>query len=93
MKNIIKNTVVNLIERAERNTQANTLLRLSDRQLEDIGLSRARLEKGAKAYPWKVTEVTPKALENLRSLQTQALNVTEKAQNDSGDHFDKPRAA
>ena len=40
MKNIIKKIVANLIKRAELNTQANTFLLFSDRQLEDIGLSR-----------------------------------------------------
>lgn len=92
MKNVIKNTVVNLIERIELNAMSKELLLLSDRQLDDIGLSRARLEKGAKAYPWKV-EATPDILGNLVSLNTRTVACGGEAQNDSGNHFDSPQAA
>lgn len=92
MKNIIKNTVTTIAEKIERNTMAKEILLLSDRQLDDIGLSRTKLEKGAKAYPWKV-EATPDILANLVNLNTRTIVCEGDAQNDSGDHFDSPKAA
>ena len=37
---------------------AKELLKLSERQLNDIGVSRELLLKGAKAYPWRDEKVS-----------------------------------
>lgn len=42
------------IEWIERARTRNALLALSDRNLADAGFSRELLEKGVKAWPWKV---------------------------------------
>ena len=33
---------------------AQQLLMLSDRQLDDLGISRALLQRGASGYPWRI---------------------------------------
>ncbi len=52
----IKETIVELLSNSSKNRAAKELLMLSDKQLQDIGLSRAKLLEGASAYPWKSTE-------------------------------------
>ncbi len=49
------------------------LKKLSDRQLEDIGVSRELLKVGVKAYPWReeaVSQVIPSNVTNLNTLKT-----------------------
>lgn len=56
MNTLLKNTVksINYIfERAGLNRAARQLELLSDKQLEDMGVSRELLQFGAEAYPWK----------------------------------------
>ncbi|MGH1540570.1 MAG: hypothetical protein ACRBHB_09120 [Arenicella sp.] len=91
MKNTIKSTIVNLIERSEHNRLAKRMLLLSDRQLQDIGLSRIKLESGAKAYPWRI-ETTQEIMPNLSKLSS-VVSFEPKVQNDSKPTIDRPRAA
>jgi len=50
---------------------AKELLKLSERQLSDIGVSRELLLKGAKAYPWRdekqVSQTIPLNLTRLKT--------------------------
>ncbi len=46
------------------------LLKLSDRQLEDIGISRALLKKGYTAYPWREEVLDQVIPDNVSSLNT-----------------------
>lgn len=39
---------------AARRRARRTLLRMNDRLLADMGVSRERLEQGVKAWPWRV---------------------------------------
>ena len=99
MKNIIKKIVANLIKRAELNTQANTFLLFSDRQLEDIGLSRTKLEQGAKAYPWAAKtqdwrmDTISNDFKHLTDCKTSTVQVAVTAQNDTDNPFNSPKAA
>lgn len=45
-----------LLENAGLNRAARQLDLMSDRQLADIGISRAKLQYGAAAYPWRVED-------------------------------------
>ncbi len=65
---------------------ARELLKLSDRQLADIGISRALLQRGYSAYPWReeaVTQVIPDNVSNLNATkivaQTPIMPQTTKA--------------
>ncbi|MEZ5537325.1 MAG: DUF1127 domain-containing protein [Thiolinea sp.] len=48
------------IETHQKAQVLRVLQQMSDRQLEDIGISRAELQRGVKAYPWHTatTEAT-----------------------------------
>ena len=50
----IKNRIKEAIVASGYSRTANLLLKLSDAQLADIGVSRALLNKGFHAYPWRV---------------------------------------
>jgi len=57
MMTLLKNSVkhfTGIFEHASLNRAAKQLELLSDKQLEDIGVSRELLKLGAEAYPWKV---------------------------------------
>src|SRR5215467_9099857 len=43
-----------LMTRIERSRLRQRLLRMDDRRLEDIGYSRALLEDGVRAWPWRL---------------------------------------
>ena len=65
---------------------AKELLELSDRQLEDIGFSRALLKRGVSAYPWReesLIQVIPDNVSNLNTTkivaQTPIMPQTKKA--------------
>ena len=51
---------------------ANELLKLSEAQLNDIGVSRELLKRGAKAYPWRSEEavLSHSIPSNLTRLKT-----------------------
>lgn len=54
---------------------AKELLKLSESQLTDIGVSREQLLKGAKAYPWRDEKVTPSMVipSNVTQLKTKKI--------------------
>ena len=54
---------------------AKELLKLSERQLLDIGVSRELLLKGAKAYPWREEKVSYSTVipSNLTKLNTKKV--------------------
>lgn len=47
---------------------AIALLQLSDRQLEDLGISRDLLKRGYAAYPWRVEAESQAIPDNVSSL-------------------------
>ncbi|ODS23307.1 hypothetical protein AB835_09495 [Candidatus Endobugula sertula] len=47
--------IKSVLNRASKKRVAKKLLHLSDRQLDDIGISRTELRKGVSAYPWRVS--------------------------------------
>ena len=49
---------------------AKELLKLSERQLTDIGVSRELLKKGGKGYPWRSEEVLQVIPNNVTTLKT-----------------------
>ncbi len=64
---------------------AQELLMLSDRQLDDLGISKALLRRGASAYPWRVeAEVIPDNVSQIKAAtspaeQTKDMSKTPKA--------------
>ena len=54
--NKIKNGIKEVIIFAGYSRTAKELLKLSEKQLNDIGVSRELLTRGAKAYPWRSEE-------------------------------------
>jgi hypothetical protein len=47
---------------------AKELLKLSDRQLDDIGFSRVLLKQGYSAYPWREEEITHLMTDNVTNI-------------------------
>lgn len=52
LKNIFK-PIETLVKTIGLNKSAKQLELLSDKQLDDLGVSREKLKLGAAAYPWK----------------------------------------
>ena len=52
---------------------AHELRMLSDRQLADIGISRALLEIGANAYPWREEPLSRIIPDNITSLKAKEM--------------------
>lgn len=50
----IKQTLKKIFTTIVRQRIASSLSQLSDSQLKDIGISRALLNQGVSAYPWRV---------------------------------------
>ncbi len=64
------------------------LQKLSDRQLDDLGISRALLQQGYKAYPWRVEKTDANSiLENLTKVD--AIEI----KNDAPIQPNTPKAA
>lgn len=53
--NFIVKKITELFSYTSKNRAAKKLLVMTDRQLTDIGLCRAKLLKGASAYPWTMS--------------------------------------
>ena len=47
---------------------AQELYLLSDRQLDDLGISRALLKRGANSFPWRVEEQAQAIPDNVSQL-------------------------
>lgn len=64
IKNVLKK-IAAVFEVSARARVARELLALSDKQLMDLGFSRAKLRQGVSAHPWKmdapvfITSVAP----------------------------------
>jgi uncharacterized protein YjiS (DUF1127 family) len=64
----IKNKIIEAQKIAGYSRTAKELLKLSDRQLEDIGFSRALLMRGVSAYPWREQEITHVMTDNVTNI-------------------------
>ena len=64
----IKNKIIEAQKIAGYSRTAKELLKLSDRQLEDIGFSRALLMRGVSAYPWREQEITHVITDNVTNI-------------------------
>ena len=79
MKSII-HVINDAMMQAARERVRSELLRRSDRQLEDIGVSRELLQRGARAWPWRVSGVGGAALAAAgqeQSITVESLSETE----------------
>ena len=75
MKQVAKAVAEKLIqffEQAAHQRVARELLKLTDKQLEDIGFSRQKLQQGAAAYPWRLD--APK-LATVTRVETKAVTT------------------
>lgn len=63
--NRIKNNMIEASLRAGKAKACRQLLAMSDRQLEDFGMSRELLEQGISAWPWKAEHTGEYAGEGL----------------------------
>ena len=71
----IKNRIKERLIISGYSRTAKELLKLSDRQLDDIGFSRVLLQRGYSAYPWRleaVNHVIPDNVSNLNATKTVA---------------------
>ncbi len=84
------NTIKKLIKQAflvsRYSRTAHELLQLSESQLEDIGVSRALLKQGYRAYPWRIEVKKQTISDNVLTLsavtpadQTTVMPHTSKA--------------
>ena len=71
----ISQRIKRAIEIAGRHRVRNQLLAMSDRSLEDIGFSRALLEKGVDAWPWRVEEVEAEVIRAKFTQRAQSTHV------------------
>lgn len=58
---------------------AMELLQLSDKQLADLGVSRALLKCGYSAYPWRVEAQDDKPANNISQINVLESEISEKA--------------
>jgi uncharacterized protein YjiS (DUF1127 family) len=73
--NVIVRKIVEVLQYAAKNRAATELLTLSNEQLKDIGISRAKLYKGASAYPWKIeTAAVLNFTQNQPTAQTTVMD-------------------
>jgi len=66
----IKRSLKEAFIRSGYSRTAIELLKLSDRQLDDIGVTRALLQKGHSAYPWRAEALDQVIPDNVSSLNT-----------------------
>ncbi|MDO6460036.1 DUF1127 domain-containing protein [Granulosicoccaceae sp. 1_MG-2023] len=59
-----------VFETVGRERARRELLNLSDRYLEDLGFSRALLQEGAEAWPWRTEEDRPAYLTPAQPVHT-----------------------
>lgn len=71
----IKNNILETFEVMGYTRTARELLNLSNAQLEDLGLSRALLEKGYSAYPWRESETGQAIPNNVTKLNPAQVAV------------------
>ena len=64
----IKNRIKKALLVSGYSRTAKELLKLSDRQLDDIGFSRALLKQGVSAYPWREEEITHLMTDNVTNI-------------------------
>ena len=65
----IMHSLTTALERSAQNRTRQYLLGLTDRHLEDMGLSRELIKQGPKAWPWRAPNEPPIPL-RLQSLDT-----------------------
>jgi len=58
---------------------AQELNMLSDRQLDDLGISRALLHIGAKGFPWRPEEPTQAIPDNVSQIKATATTTASSA--------------
>lgn len=86
---IVNTLTQNISKKISRNSAAKKLLKLSDKQLVDVGLSRMKLMDGASAYPWKCAPVVIKS----NFSRNAKLSVVVDNSNVSNDMMDEKIAA
>lgn len=64
----IKNKIIEAQKLAGYSRARKQLLELSDRQLDDLGFSRALLKRGVSAYPWREEEITHLLTDNVTNI-------------------------
>lgn len=88
----ILDRIIKSFEVAGRARTLQILRGLSDRQLEDAGLSRGLLDQGLKAWPWRVEETTSFDLATMRTVQPETIVAAiEPAVNDAANLSAQPR--
>ena len=65
----IMHSLTTAMERSAQNRTRQYLLGLTDRHLEDMGLSRELIKQGPKAWPWRAPDESPIPL-RLQALDT-----------------------
>ena len=64
----IKNKIIESQKKAGYSRARKELLKLSDRQLDDLGFSRGLLMQGVSAYPWREEEITHLKTDNVTNI-------------------------
>ena len=65
----IVSTTQKIIDTHQKTQIMRALMEMSNKQLEDIGVSRYQLERGIKAYPWRDAVVDQPKQSNTPSAQ------------------------
>lgn len=73
----LKNSFLFTMELRGRRVAQQELLKLSDRQLEDFGISRYLLTEGVSAWPWKAESDVEAAFSSVKN--TSAISVSDNA--------------
>ncbi|WP_020559559.1 DUF1127 domain-containing protein [Thiofilum flexile] len=74
---LITTTVRHGLELIERTYTRQQLLKLNDRVLADLGMSRELLEQGTSAFPWKTAEALEAQVAQVNTAQPEVA-VTRK---------------
>lgn len=64
----IKNKIIEAQKTAGYSRARKELLKLSDKQLDDLGFSRGLLMRGVSAYPWREEEITHLMTDNVTNI-------------------------
>lgn len=88
MKTLIASIAVRIrasMQRAGYDRARREMLRLSDRLLDDVGVSRELLEQGVDAWPWRKPEVvTARSAANLESAVAELRDYNDDELNELG---------
>lgn len=71
----IKNWIIESQKKAGYSSARKQLLKLSDRQLDDLGFSRELLMRGVSAYPWREEEITHAMADNVTNINVPETEV------------------